>query len=365
MSPTLHRVTASEVVVELPSPRPLPGSARLPSGVLYVTALGFEPRGLAALERFHEPHEDATGDCIILTHRTNRAENERSRPALEDLIRRQRLRRRETSDDAKSLRSTLEDLLSERQSQGGTVPVMLDISAMSSRQILVVLSALLELNGVELTVLYAEAELYAPSREEFERDRAVWAKGGGVDLGVLDVAVLDSHPGYRVDHLPDVLCLIAGFSQDRALAVISTVFPGLVPRRQGVIRWFIGEPQRSDFSWRLTAAAELHGLDPSSSNVRSLSTFDYRQTFEALDSTFREFAMTHLVSVAPLGSKMQTVGAVLYASVRPEIRLLTARPERYAAASYSSGVREVWALELDDVAVLRRRLARLDVLELR
>lgn len=365
MSLRIRRVGAGDLVDSLPELEPLTGDSfgeDRPN--VYIGALGFEERALGAVARLGEVGVMADGGrAVIVLHRTNRPENERNRSALMQAVRRLGDNPREVADDERSLRMAVEEAIS-LADRGRRPRIVVDLSAMSSRQIAVVLSIVLEQRDVALTLVYAEAEDYAPSRDEFERDREVWAQGGGVDLGVLDVCVADAHVGYRVDHLPDALCLLAGLSRDRASAVISSVFPSLVPRRQGVIRWLLGQPARLEFDWRVDAAAELHSVDRESEAVSLVSTFDYRDSFSKLHQFSEEVGLTHLVTVAALGSKMETVGAVLYATARPEIRLITARPERYSATSYSRGVREVWSLNFGPVESLLETLGTLGALEL-
>jgi hypothetical protein len=81
-----------------------------------------------------------------------------------------------------------------------------------------------------------------------------------------------------------------------------------------------------------------------------------------LEQLFMRRRNSHHMTVVPLGSKMQAVGAVLFSFLRPEVRLLSAEPAFYEVEHYTHGVGPGWHLRLGSVTELRQQLAEVDTI---
>jgi hypothetical protein len=353
-SPEGRRVTVrqlADAAAELPAVSALKPD-ELPDPDLLICVLGFEercsavPAALAAADR-------RIGAAIICRYPTNPADNEANETRLRACLDALEPRTTHELEVSADLPGGLRAALASIRDGLGTPRVSLDISVASNALIIRALRTLLD-DDVVLAVLYAEAEVYRPARDEYNK------RTGQLARGVLDVGVTNEFPGRHDVALPHRVVVFPGFDRDRVRAAISEInndFIVEVPRAP--VTWMIGRPLHYEDAWRQQALVTLHEVPPVH-DQRVVSTFDYRDAMSALEEVHRRFGLHANISVVPLGSKMQAVGLTLFCLARPEVAVVVSQPREYSAVAYSRGARALWHVPLGSARMVTQALASVD-----
>lgn len=352
----LREVQVTDILPDLPGVEPL-DVARDAVGrrdELFLTALGFEDRCPWIAELLAEGGIYKVSDAVLLEYATNQSDNDLNRPKLIGALERFASRVRGMPCDVNDYPEQLRMLLQEVTARPGNVGVTFDISVCSSKLLVTTLTILLEF-GVNLRIVYSEAALYHPTEKEYQTDPGKWTtdEGWGLARGVRAVTPSPDHPGSRRDILPEAVIVFPTFKPERARAIIAHVDESLRLRSRERVVWLVGDPHLPADHWRAGILREINEIAPPSP-VYEVSTFDYRKTIEALDRAYKPLDCKYHVTVAPLGSKLQSVGIVLFWYVRPEVSIVFASPEKYNAAEYSEGCKAVWRIDFGPVTQLRQ-----------
>jgi hypothetical protein len=244
--------------------------------------------------------------------------------------------------------------------------VTLDVSTMSKLAILLSLSACRELN-LETTILYAEAEVYGPSREEFEEarnNREIHRPTIQIFTGVHGVVRATSLASVAMQGQPTAALVFMSFNDALTQILLNTVYPS---------RLFLINGRPPVHSWREQATAWIHDqvrrewpednpvTSQSGAGVlvpqRAVSTLDYRETVALLIELYWHLSPTHRVLLAPAGSKMQAVGCFLVKALHPDIHIEYPSPEGFLP-QYSSGIARRWMLRLGAITGLLAAVAQ-------
>lgn len=248
----------------------------------------------------------------------------------------------------------------------GVTRVVLDISTMSKLAILLSLSACQQLN-LETTILYTEADVYGPSREEFEEarnKREIHRPSIQIFTGVHGVVRATSLASVAMQGQPTAALVFMSFNDALTQILLNTVYPS---------RLFLINGRPPIHSWREQATAWIHDQVrrewPEDNPVRSetpagvpvperaVSTLDYRETVALLTELYWQLAPTHRVLLAPAGSKMQAVGCFLVKALHPDIHIEYPSPEGFLP-QYSAGVARRWMLRLGRIGTLLAEVAQ-------
>jgi hypothetical protein len=364
----IHVCQLSEIVSSLPEPCPFntcQSNRDIQQPALFLCALGFEPRSLVIPERLASSGLRARA-AIYFEYSTNRDDNRTNLPQL--------LQHLGSVSDAVQAMEADEEGFSRRLReilQGATTSepdkdpeILFDISVAANRLIMRCMKVLLEFD-IRLSVLYAEANVYHPTKEEYNRDADRWGsdEGGGLEQGVSDITRSEEYPGYHVDQVPDCVILFPSFRAERALAVISEVDPSLLQVPEKKVIWLLGAPHGEQDRWRLDAMRQINMVQPDSSQAE-VSTFDYRESLRTLEGIYRERVLNYRFTLGPMGSKMQALGASLFCYLRPDVRVVFATPKEYNAQLYSDGCKAIWTVEFGPLKKLRALLDRVDTLSI-
>jgi hypothetical protein len=247
-----------------------------------------------------------------------------------------------------------EERLKARLRHAGSRRAVVDISSMSKLAILLVLNVCRELD-LEVSIFYAEAESYAPSKEEFEKAREnneIHRPTLQVFTGVHGVVRVDSLASVAMQGQPTAALVFMSLNDALTQVLLNTVYPG----RLLLIN---GRPPRHD--WREAATAWIHdqvrreweednpvaseGPDGAPLPRRVVSTLDYRETVALLLGLYWNLSAHHRILLAPAGSKMQTVGCYLVKALHPDIHIEYPSPEDFSH-EYSSGIGDRWLIDL-------------------
>lgn len=356
--------TLTDAVAELPAITGL-NAHQLGNADLLICVLGFEDRCLAVPRALAGAAARARG-VVICRYMTNASENALNEPALRDCLAEIAPGHpHELEVGSGDLVAQLRALVAQHAANHMPARVFFDVSVASNTLIIRALAALLDVN-IELHVLYAEADRYRPTREEYD------ARGGGPEAadegqlahGVLDVTVASEFPGRHAVALPHRVVVFPGFDRDRVRAAISQVDNDFIMEpAEAPLDWMIGRPLHEEDGWRQAALIDLHGV-PTHHEQHVVGTFDYRDSMYALEDVHRRYGLQSNLSVVPLGSKMQAVGIALFCVARPEVAVVVAQPREYSAVAYSRGYRDLWHLPLNQTSDICRSLRTVDTIRL-
>lgn len=235
---------------------------------------------------------------------------------------------------------------------------VVDISTMSKLAIMLVLKAC-TVSGVNVQVLYSEAQVYGPSEQEFIDAREVneiHRPTLQVFTGVHGVVRVDSLASVAMQGQPTAALVFMSFNDALTQILLNTVYPS---------RLFLINSRPPVHSWREAATAWIHDqvrreweednpLLPTEEGgtpmpTRAVSTLDYRDTVSLLLELYWELSASHRVLLAPAGSKMQAVGCYLVKALHPDILIEYPSPEGFSH-SYSSGIGAQWLLDLGQLS---------------
>jgi hypothetical protein len=346
----------ADIAAEFPEARRLEEQPRAELDVLLCT-LGFEDRCSSVAERLAE-HGPRVGSALIFTYETNAEANESQREALLVPLRRMTSDIVELNGDSPVLSEQLRAALIPRlRPDADRTRLGWDVSVSSNQLIFKIASVLLDFD-LDLQVAYSEAETYFPTKEEYERERAVWAGDDhlGLEKGTLNVRVSSEHPGEHSPQIGKHVVVVAGYNRDRVRRVITKIDPQfLADLPNAPITWLIGKPHLPGDGWRRDALLDIHHVPERHARVE-LSTFRYIDTLLELDAIYRRWGLSHNLTLCPMGSKMQALGGALFCRSRPDVQVMFAQPEEYNAKRYTLGVRDVWSVPLGNTAAMNARL---------
>jgi len=323
---------------------------------LFLAALGFEDRCLSIPELLAEGRQYSATRAIYFEYSTNQSDNDLNRPRLVKAMDAFAKQVRPMPSDSDDLASQLRGILPEICTKADPVMVTFDISVCSSRLLVTTLTVLFEFN-LNLRIVYSEAGLYQPTKPEYDADPDKWISDEklGLARGVSAVTRSPDHPGSRRDGLPEAVIAFPTFKPERIRAILADIDQSLLVRPEKRVVWLIGDPHLLEDHWRTDVQRNINNI-PASAPAYEVSTFDYKKTLEILDRVYRPFDGKCLVTIAPMGSKMQSLGVVLFWYIRPEVSVYFASPREYNATQYSEGCKAMWCIEFGRLADVRKRL---------
>jgi len=332
---------------------------------LFLCALGFEPRCLnlpGALENAgYRAHRAA-----YFTYATNLDDNSVNLAGLQGHLRGIARNVEPLEADAADFPTRLRALLDLIMSEAPAKPprITLDISVAANRLLLRCMKILLEFD-VSLRILYSEANIYHPTKSEYEEEPEKWEREDllGLERGVGQVIPSIDHPGQALDPLPDFLILFPSFKAERSRAVISFVDPSLLTNPGDKVVWLLGVPHLAEDRWRIDAMRTINAIDKAVPQYE-VSTFDYQDTLQVLERLYSEKSESHTITLSPLGSKLQALGTALFCYMHPDVRIIFSTPKEYNAAQYSDGCKDAWEIDLGALGQLRRSLDKVGTLHI-
>ena len=118
--------------------------------------------------------------------------------------------------------------------------------------------------------------------------------------------------------------------------------------------FILSQPVRSDIGWRKECQkiANWDLVRKNESNVKTLPTlypWDVARFLQANTYGNQLFTKYNIV-LAPLGSKMQTIGCYLFWSTHREISVVFSHPEEYFSEAYSVGYRDTFMIKQGNLA---------------
>lgn len=192
----------------------------------------------------------------------------------------------------------------------------------------------------DLTVLYSEAKVYYPTREDWEsrKPKPYGMRIQGPFEGFRYAAKPPILQADDVGEHPVLLILFPTFNTARTDGVLSKLDPA-----ERI--WFFGEPHDlSKNAYRIEMEKSFAAPIMCPGDKWSLlTTFDYRQTLLALGAIYTQHRFDYRIVIMPHGSKMQTLGVNLFAAAH-QMSMVFAMPKKYNPDKYSKGFIKVWGI---------------------
>lgn len=329
----VRRADEEMALVDWPRARPV-GDIVVSGRDCLVTAMGFEERAVAGLRRACESTEGFQVGLV------------RYLPALEQN------REGEFREISKAAGLRVKEFVYDRERPAGMGlrlasymagfdRVYVDISGMSRLLIVQTLTALVA-KGKECVLLYSEAEVYPPSREQYERERSRNAPSPSfISSGIFEVA---STPELSsVAMLGSAIRMIAFLSFDPSQ--LANLFQEIQPTHSNLIR---GVSPHAQLGWRTDAVGEMNETTVRMQrdvDGHEACTFDYRVTLGLIVGLYGQHAAFNRIVVAPTGSKMQAVAIGIVRGVLADLQVVYPTPREFLEPErYTEGVREVFRI---------------------
>ena len=226
--------------------------------------------------------------------------------------------------------------------------LFIDVSGMSRLLIAQIIVALRQ-RGVGLRnsyVVYAEAQMYPPSKAEVEE--AIQKS----DLDPFFAALFLSCGVFSVTVVPELSPLSLGGNQSRLV-----VFPSFNADQMTALRaelqpsrltFVHGVPPNPQNAWRVEAITRLNRIEPSMNSENfNTSTLDYRETLDCLLEIYQRHGIRDRLLVSPTGSKMQAVAVGLFKAFVNDVQIVYPTPREFRSpTNYTTGVRQMYLLSL-------------------
>lgn len=331
---------------------------------LYLCALGFEDRCITVPQKLASIKNFSCKKSIIFEYATNKIDNERNLPALKQAINKFSKESIKINCDTDSFVNEIRAIISKITFDKPNVSVIFDMSVCSSKVILNILKVVFEYQ-INLKIVYAEAEIYHPTFEEFEAEPEKWTSedGFGLTRGVNQVIPSPEHPG-TIRENPNLIIIFPTFKPERAKKIISEIDETMLIHQTDRIIWIIGDPNMDPE--RQTARKEIiKRINNISSDDYSIevSTLNYIKTFELLNQIVNKKPHYH-INIAILGSKMQSLGIFLFWYIRQDASLYFTIPEEYNPTQYSEKCKKIWMINFNHLDELRHNLNRIGSIEI-
>jgi|GEM_PF-659772 len=328
---------------------PLESCERYPikGGCIVISAAGFETRTLALSKTIGAVGENA--GAIVIRYEPGDARNKLSE--LVKALRRNNLLLDEKVDIIGFNRFTPDDFgdaLSSRLLDLRAESVLLDASSMSKMALLLTLEVCSELN-VDLSIFYAEARSYGPSKRAYIESRAkgeLHQPSIQVYSGIGEVVRSARLSSVAMQGEPVAAVMFMSFNELLTQALLNCVYPS---------RLFLINGRPPEHTWREEATAWIHErlraewsetdnpVDHMGLPCRSTSTLLYEETVSALLSLYWRLSTDYRIILAPTGSKMQTLGLFISRALHPDIHVEYPTPKGYLKL-YTSGVGRKWSI---------------------
>ena len=330
--------------VAWPSPVATPEPS-LGSNECLVVCAGFEERAVGALSRVCK-YTSGGGSLAI----------------VEYLPRQDANRTDEVRRIAREAGITTIDFQYDRENPGGMGDIIadyaadferinVDISGMSRLLIVQIVVALIRMRCQNVTILYAQAERYAPSREEFKRDADHLADGARLSYlssGIFEIAVAPELSAVSMVGAEVRLIVFPSFDPDQLTNLVQELQPTYADYIFGVTTLAANE-------WRAGAVDAINARTMSEITNRAChntSTFDYRETLSVLLRIYRARSMFDRILVAPTGSKMQSLAVGLFRGALSDVQVVYPTPQSFPEPDrYTEGLGALYTVELPMAAI--------------
>jgi len=227
-----------------------------------------------------------------------------------------------------------------------TANVVIDISGMSKFLIIVILNLLEEYSG-NLHIVYSEAEVYHPTKQEYKAKKKDLPETTPSFLtkDVYKIITTSALSSINMQGYPLVVVAFPTFNHKELVALLSEITPQYLIKIEGI-------PHEDSNSWRLEAIHWINRkidksffYDIDEIIHKYAKTFNYIDLIKMLDEIYKDLSYTHKCIIAPTGSKLQTFGVFIFKQMHPEVQLVYPVTKEFAE-EYSERHINIWHIPI-------------------
>lgn len=244
--------------------------------------------------------------------------------------------------------------------------IVIDISGMSKFLIVVLLYELKNYSG-NIHIIYCEAEIYHPLKEDYESKKEDFVEDtfpSFLTANVYKIVTTTELSSTSMQGYPFLIIAFPTFNYKEMYTLLNEITPQYLIKIEG-------NPREKHNQWRLEALRWINrkldsDFDPNIKGIykKELSTFDYVKTIEILNEIYEKHKYTHKCIIAPTGSKLQTLGVVLFKQMYPEIQLVYPVTTKFSE-EYTEGCTEIWHIKFENFSEFMMKLANFRRAELK
>jgi hypothetical protein len=235
--------------------------------------------------------------------------------------------------------------------------VVCDITGLSRNLILRLLTVIYG-RRLNFSLIYTEAKSYFPYQAQFRKvlrrrepseafiELANYEATEIVYSSECDVQEISELPGRIFPNHPVMLIAFLAFKRSRLSCILN--------QYETNARILIeSDPVREDLKWRrkLMEIINFDLVDENRENIVKVPTLYWERTYQTLRDLYREkeAKQRYNTLLAPLGGKMQTVGAWYFAVRNPDVKVITSTPRQHFQKKYSTGYTTTHLVCMDSV----------------
>ncbi|HEX7154049.1 MAG TPA: hypothetical protein VF618_21355 [Thermoanaerobaculia bacterium] len=226
-----------------------------------------------------------------------------------------------------------------------------DISGMSRLLLLVVLNAAMR-RRIPLTIVSAVAKTYEPSAQKYEAAAAAFQQGSVrpefLCREISKTIALPEFGGMHDVAFPTALVAFAEFNYKRLAKIVADGhFADVVQ--------IVPVPSDPADAWRVNAIRAINrDLITAPTRTLELPADEYVETLAHLEALYRDLRYSHNITVAALGTKLQTVACWLLHAAHPEIQIVFTAPVHFEVDLYTRGVSDFLSVDWTQVTAIER-----------
>jgi len=334
---------------------------------LYICAGGFEDRARAFVEKLKDAKKKFFKYSLILKYSTQKEDNKSNLEFLKNTlpkISHHIIGNINIIVDINNIYQTKKNLIEafKKIPIEDIETVFIDISGMANSLILLSINQVKKMfPSKEVTILYAEADSYYPSKEkedeilrlmESDEDKDILKLGEELGAsGAREVIILPSFEGYLAENKPICLIFFVGYEPSRAAGLLENYRPNMTVVCYGV-------SPHEKFKWRAEFSKKLHTklFEDFERVEQYISTFKIPEIVEKLDKIYKSIDKSerplfehYNIAITPQNSKLQTVATYLFSQMHPDIQIVFCYPGKYNPERYSKGIGKLWIYKLQNI----------------
>jgi hypothetical protein len=230
--------------------------------------------------------------------------------------------------------------------------ILVDVSAMSKFLVIIILQALRDRPN-RLTIIYTEADVYHPTKDEFElKKKELGMVPDFLTTDVYKILAVSSLSSVSMQSHPMLLLAFPTFNRSEIVALYNELSPKCMILFEGV-------PHEEQDKWRLEAIREINERITTSPDYtieqRVLSTFDYRANIKMLEDVYQDYSCMNKIVLSPTGSKLQTVAVFMFKQLHPDVQIVYPVTKSFIG-EYSEKCRAIWSISFDSFSEFVRLL---------
>lgn len=237
--------------------------------------------------------------------------------------------------------------------------LIVDITGMSRLQFFNIMNCLND-NGIIFDIAYTEAEKYYPDKEFYERLKHESHDNEDLFFDAYQNEA-DAEMVYSFDC--EIIQPIAfrGRPEPGRSAALVGFLTFKRSRLQAILRRYefskrfliVGEPVRDEIKWRKEMMELINGdlLKKRDSEILTIYTLYPQETYDLMDKIIYQSGeyKKYNIYLAPLGSKMQTLGTYVFWRNHKEIVIVFSQPKKYFINAYSHSWKDTFIIKSENL----------------